>query len=548
MNNSNQTTQTSQQDLQKQLSKIIQRNQIEKTAIKTLSQDLTKKLDLGEAIDTVNKYLWEILDYSVASYIIYNFAENRFESRVYLKESVSNKFLDQIRNQLIQYITNNSKDTIVGAVSSVRKMEPIFFGVKPDDQNPSDPLTGFVVPLKVGGEIIGAINISSSKSRIFTIEDQDFVDTLLTTASVSIARIQTLVQSLHSRTESLIQSLSNGVIMFGLDREVTLANPAAVSFTGLSKEGYNLEELYKLFIDIPLKESVEKAIIDKKTTAIPEAKVSQMYYEIFVVPVLDSSEEIISGSIILHDITQMKKIEELKTEFLSVAAHQLRTPLGSMRWNLEMILDGDLGEINEELKETVLQTYSSNRRLLTLVNDLLNVSRIDQERVADKPEPTNILETVQAVLKEQKPEITKKNITLQLDTPTIDNFPNVIIDGKRFYEVFSNLISNAIKYNKDSGLIYVETTYDKNFVYLTITDTGIGIPQADLKKLFSKFFRAENAVKSETSGTGLGLFVVKTYVESWGGSVDIKSTEGKGTTLSIRLPMQPSQHALDKNL
>jgi len=261
-----------------------------------------------------------------------------------------------------------------------------------------------------------------------------------------------------------------------------------------------------------------------------------------------SARKISDGMLIFfYDITdlvqtrsaleQQKEIDKMKTEFLSIAAHQLRTPLGSMRWNIEMLLGGDVGEIPKTTKEVIKQVYESNQRMINLVNDLLNVSKIEQGKMKNKPELTDILKIIKEVIGEMKIEAEKKSISISLMIEK-DSLFKVFLDRKRFREVMQNLLSNSIKYNCRGGRVVVGIKSLNGCMQISVRNTGTGIPKKDQTRVFSKFFRASNAVKSETTGSGLGLFVVKSYVESWGGKVWFESVEGRETTFYFTIPMK----------
>jgi len=235
-------------------------------------------------------------------------------------------------------------------------------------------------------------------------------------------------------------------------------------------------------------------------------------------------------------LQQQREIDRMKTEFLSVAAHQLRTPLGSMRWNMEMLLAGDIASLPKPAQEVVQQIYESNQRMISLVNDLLNVSRIEQGRVLDKLKLTDILELIKEVISEMKIEAEKKLVSISLMIN--NNVSKIMVDPKRFRQVIQNLLSNAVKYNYSGGRVVIEVKPLEDCIQISIRDIGMGIPKRDQSRVFSKFFRAANAVKSETKGSGLGLFVVRSYVESWRGKVWFESEENKGTTFYFTIPVK----------
>jgi signal transduction histidine kinase len=212
-----------------------------------------------------------------------------------------------------------------------------------------------------------------------------------------------------------------------------------------------------------------------------------------------------------------------------------------------MIIGNDYGLIPPKLLQTIQDIYTSNSRMITLVNDLLDVARIDEMRVQDKPEEISLEEVIQSVLDEKKTDLEKKNIKVNYVSTNDPKF-RIMVDPKTFRQTVDNIISNAIKYNINNGGISIFVEYLYPDIKLTFIDSGIGIPKDDLRKITNKFFRASNAISSETEGSGLGLFVVKSYVEGWGGKIDILSKEGTGTTVIIYIPTQPKVHTLDKHL
>lgn len=518
-------------DLQKKLAA----KQLEQAAFKSLSEELTNILDLGEAIDAVNKYLWEMLDYSVAAYLVFNFAEDRFESRFYLKESVSQTVVESIKKRLADYIVDNADRAVVGSIASAQTLQPILFGVPIDDAKSSSPSASFTVPLNIGGKLVGALHISSIEPNQYSQDTQDLISMMVSIASVSVARIQSLIQSLHSRTESLIQNLSNGVIMFDKDMRVTLANTAASSFTGLPKEGYDLAELSKLFVEVNINELVRQALEQRKVVRVDRAALARFYYEISVIPILDQRNNVLGGAIVLHDITHIVEVDKAKTEFVSLASHQLRTPLSTIKWYSEMLLAGDVGEVTAEQREYLDEVYNGNQRMIDLVNALLNVSRLELGTFAVEPEDINICTLLDDVSKELKPKLIEKH--LQYSATCAADIPTIRADPRLTRIVLQNIVGNAVKYTPENGS--VTTTIEKRDpdIVITVKDSGFGIPKHQHSSIFSKLFRADNVKQKETEGTGLGLYIVKSIVDQSNGKIWFESDEDKGTTFFITLPL-----------
>lgn len=216
-----------------------------------------------------------------------------------------------------------------------------------------------------------------------------------------------------------------------------------------------------------------------------------------------------------------------------MAAHQLRTPLSSMRWILELLMSQALPST---VKEKLTQVYGDNQRMILWVNDLLNISRLTQEGVVENPTDTDISEEVRKTIEEEKLNAAKRNVTVSFEAKT--SVPPIFVDPKRLHDVLKNLISNAVKYNKQGGTVAISIEHLGHEVSLVVTDTGIGIPNADIPHIFEKFFRASNVRTSTIEGTGLGMYVVESFVHGWGGTIYIASQEGKGTTVTVRLPLK----------
>jgi len=239
----------------------------------------------------------------------------------------------------------------------------------------------------------------------------------------------------------------------------------------------------------------------------------------------------------LHDITREKKVERLKTEFVSLSAHQLRTPLSAIKWTLRMLLDGDLGELSPEQREFLEKTYKSNERMIVLVNDLLDVTRIEEGRYIYKLVLADIEALTQFVISSRKEEFEKRKIKLKFKKPE-KKLPEVEIDVERIKVVIQNLLENALRYTPVGGDVIVSLRHYKDRIEFSVKDTGMGIPVDQQSRIFTKFFRSPNAVRAETEGSGLGLFISKNIIEAHGGKIGFESEENKGSTFHFSIPLK----------
>lgn len=270
-----------------------------------------------------------------------------------------------------------------------------------------------------------------------------------------------------------------------------------------------------------------------------------------VSPILDKKGGVIYFVGIERDVTRELDIDRAKTEFVSLASHQLRTPLSAINWYTEMLLDGDAGKINKEQREYLNEIYKGNKRMVALVSALLNVSRLDLGTFQIEPSPIKLCEVVDDVANEMKHMMEEKKITFSNMCP-IDN-PSISADPKLLRIIIQNLLSNAVKYTPDGGKISVSMTYSpksiKEAFVIKVTDNGYGIPEKQKDKIFTKLFRADNVRALDTEGTGLGLYIIKSIMEESGGQVGFESKEGKGTTFTVTIPKEGmKQKAGEKEL
>ena len=250
----------------------------------------------------------------------------------------------------------------------------------------------------------------------------------------------------------------------------------------------------------------------------------------------------------LKEVTERQQsISKVKSEFISITAHQLRTPLSAMKWALHLLQEGDLGKINKKQEEIVRRTFEENERMIQLVNDLLNVARIEEGRFGYNFTPLNINDLVATTVRDHELTATQKNLKIACALPT--EIFTAFADRERLGLALTNLIRNALSYSiKGTTIEVAMKKLKEDYVQISVSDQGLGIADEDKERIFSKFFRGANVVKQETAGSGLGLFITRNIIAQHGGSIWFESALGKGTTFYFTLPLSkrlvpPSERA-----
>lgn len=231
---------------------------------------------------------------------------------------------------------------------------------------------------------------------------------------------------------------------------------------------------------------------------------------------------------------KLKAMDEAKDEFISMASHQLRTPLTSVKGYVSMVLDGDAGRISAKQRQLLDQAFSSSQRMVYLIADLLNVSRLRTGKFVIENKPTQLVDVISAELEQLDRAARVKNLRLSFEKPK--SLPMLMLDETKIRQVIMNFIDNALYYTPAGGNIVVKLVDNAKSVEFTVTDNGLGVPRAEQHNLFTKFYRAGNARKARPDGTGLGLFMAKKIIIAQGGAIVFSSLEGKGSTFGFTMP------------
>lgn len=378
-------------------------------------------------------------------------------------------------------------------------------------------------------------------------EQMDRQTKMLVRRDIKLSDINSKLLEEKNKVGAMIANFTDPILFLDGSGRLKLFNASARINLGLGNDDLdykvsperhfsldNFKELIKMEYTVKIaEESVGEFPLEEMTI---NSKPDEKIYKVITASVYNDEHTIAYGYIkIFYDLTREKMIDRLKSEFISIAAHQLRTPLTSIKWVIKMALDGDAGPLNEEQKDLLNKGFISNERVIRLVNDLLNVSRIEEGRFGYVFNKYDFQEVLNTVIESSESTIAKNHINLVVNKP--EPMPQVYMDKNKIALVVQNLVDNAMKYSPEYSKIEIVIESDGKFLKVAVKDSGVGIPKEDQQRLFSKFFRASNVLRLQTEGTGLGLFIVKNIIDKHGGSLSVESEEGRGTKMSFTIPL-----------
>ncbi len=354
----------------------------------------------------------------------------------------------------------------------------------------------------------------------------------------------------RAKNEAIIASVGEGLVFVDAGVKIVLTNKAAQNMLGLQDKDL-LGKIWTMVVSpkdkdgklIPVEKlPVTKALLTGQSTltSIVDAytytrKDKTIFPVVISVSPVVIRNKTVGAVIAFRDATKEREIDKAKTEFVSLASHQLRTPLSAVNWYTEMLLSGDAGKITKDQSKYLNEIYRGSKRMVDLVNALLNVSRLELGTFIIEPALADITKIAEIAVNELTPQTKEKKIVFTKEYD--EKLPEISLDKKLVHIIFQNLLSNAVKYTPDSGKVDLKITKTVKDVVITVTDTGVGIPKNQQKMIFTKLFRAGNVREMDTDGTGLGMYIVKLVLDHSGGSVSFKSTENKGTTFRVTIPL-----------
>lgn len=345
-----------------------------------------------------------------------------------------------------------------------------------------------------------------------------------------------------SRMRVMVNRLMDGVLTTDREKRIVLANPALrhmIGYKGGNPVGLLVDEVVS---DESLLRSIETALSTPPgeyteithEIVIPHGVNEEKIYSVRCSPFRGRTDQNLGTITVLHDITAVKQMDQMKSDFVSMVSHEIRSPINSLLMQLKIVLDGLAGEVTDKQREILGRASDKMLNLNNLVTELLDLSRIESGLVTHEKESVDIAALLHEQATFHQPYASEKDlrITLEID----GKLPIILANPRHLEEVFSNLITNAIKYSPEGGTIKLLAGVENDCLQLRVIDSGFGISKEDIDKIFTRFYRVKDKNTRTIHGTGLGLAIVKSIIDSMHGTITVQSELGKGTEFTIMLP------------
>jgi two-component system phosphate regulon sensor histidine kinase PhoR len=340
----------------------------------------------------------------------------------------------------------------------------------------------------------------------------------------------------RNKLVTILKKMTDGIVLTDSDGRITLLNPAAQRILALNADVAIGKTLLEATLNFPLHAMLQSALQSRAEVA-DEVRVTldatrALQLQIYAAPVESDTGAAEGAMLVLHDLTELRRLEEVRKQFVANASHELRTPLTSIKMMTETLLAG--AKDTPEARDRFLSVIAlETDRLVALVNDLLDLSRIESGGAQLHPEPVSVRDLVEEVREEMQPKAEERGQTLH--TAAMDGL-QVLADPAALRQILLNLVDNAVKYTPAGGKVEIAAAAAGDRTLISVRDTGIGIPRADIHRIFERFYRVDKARSRQLGGTGLGLAIVKHLLEAQHATITVESELNRGSTFTLSLP------------
>lgn len=519
----------------------------EATILKEIQDRIGYSLDIEKVIEIITSSLDNMFPYSTASSLVLKDGKLIFNTNV--REAVSKSFLIRVKINMFNSFTALLNEPLPQPSKLEEEVAKIIdnkiTGVALEESNNLPVSSSYNIPLIIHGKTQGLINIASQFPGLYKEEDMAILHKITELANHTLSRLQEVLAMEKSKLVSLIGSLEDGIFMVDLKYQITTINKRAMELLKIRQEN---PELIDILSTLPntynFGDKIEKSIKFNQKIEERDIQLDNKNLNITIIPVFDISPihspgwetRVIGASFVIQDTTHEKSLTKMKEDFTRIIVHELRSPLTSIKASSEM-LTGD-NKLTDDEKQKLFQIIrNQSDKMLDEISMILDAAKIETGVFTVQKVTGDIKKVIEELIEAFRETTQSKLINL---VTNIDPFiPPLAIDSFQIRRVMNNLLTNSIKFTPSGGTITVRSWLSPEKVFISVSDTGSGIPKDKQHLLFSKFAQIQSA--NATIGTGLGLFISKGIIQAHNGTISVESEPNKGTTITIALPLSPAQ-------
>ncbi len=536
------------------------RKEYELAVLKELGERIGYALDVEKVVGLVTGSLHQFIEYATVSYILLE--KDKVVFNVNIEKPVSNKFIQKVQDQM-----KNAIEALIDRKVKEKEIEKHVSGALASEDAPDTVCSYFNIPLVIDEKAVGLLTVSHYEEGQYKEEDMTVLYKIVAQVSQAVTKLERVVKTEQAKLGAMIESLVDGVMMTDREHNVLVVNPAAKKYLGLEDDTeidiFDCIDNFDGKFDIRGK--LEESIVRDKIITTDDVLIHDKFFQVVVSPVKGKTHilkgQILGGVVVFHDMSKEKEVERKEEEYASIMIHELRGPLDGIKKMTEFMHEEDVRKNKEMYQQYIKMIFESSSQMLELVNDLLDVAKIESGKLTLTPRASKLKQVVVERLNFFVLAAENKHISMEMRY--VDEVSDELeFDQIRVEQVLNNLLSNAIKYTDDGGEVFVDvfmhtkgellsaeakkfkvdwfvgTKENEQFkkisdcVVIGVTDTGQGMDVVELKRLFSKFDKDDIVSRKghDIKSLGIGLVVVKGIVEAHGGVVGAASQKDKGST------------------